>query len=347
LEDFVPELKTLTFQVKLGSFLDKTERIVELTKTLGMGLKCNQSEMDLAERAAHLCKADLATNMVVEMTSLQGIMGRYYALKSGDKPEVAQAIFEHYLPRSADDQLPKTKPGLVVGLADRLDSLIGLFAVGLAPTGTKDPFAQRRAALGICQNLIAWQINFDLGWGLEEAGRGMGLKVSPQDVGACLEFIQGRLRGMLLDLGFRYDVVDAIMAEKGKDPYGAYVACEELTAWVNRVDWDQILPAFSRCVRITRELEVTFTVFEDRFEEPIEKLLYEAVKNTEEAMGDALTVDAFFNAFMPMIPVINRFFDEVLVMVEDEKIRQNRLGMLQRIARLTEEIIDMSFLEGF
>jgi len=347
LEDFVPELKTLTFQVELGSLLEKTVRISKLTESLGYGLGLNQEELTIAQRAARLCKADLATNMVVEMTSLQGVMGKYYALKSGEAPAVAEAIFEHYLPRSAEDRLPKSKPGLVVGLADRLDSLMGLFAVGLAPTGTKDPFAQRRAALGICQNLIEWKFNFDLGWGLEEAGRGLAVEVTPGDVAACLEFIQGRLRGMLLDLGFRYDVVDAIMAEKGNDPYGAYVASKELTAWVNRADWDQILPAFSRCVRITRDLDESFAVLEDHFEVPIEKLLYAAVKEAEDAMGDALTVDAFLNAFMPMIPVINRFFDEVLVMAEDEKTQQNRLGLLQRIASLTDGIMDMSFLEGF
>ena len=347
LEDFVPELKTLTFQVELGSFLDKTVRVSKLAKTLGKNLGCDQIELETSHRAAHLCKADLATNMVVEMTSLQGIMGKFYALKSGETPEVAEAIFEHYLPRSAEDHLPKTKPGLVVGLADRLDSLMGLFAVGLAPTGTKDPFAQRRAALGICQNLIDWQVNFDLGWGLAEAGRGLVVDVSPQDVAACLEFIQGRLRGMLLELGFRYDVVDAIMAQKGHDPYGAYVSCKELRVWVGREDWGQILPAFSRCVRITRDLDERFTVLEDQFEVPIEKLLFEALQQAEDAMGDVITVDAFLNAFMPMIPVINRFFDEVLVMAEDEKTRQNRLGLLQRIASLTDGIMDMSFLEGF
>ena len=347
LEDFVPELKTLTFQVELGSFLDKTARVSKLAKTLGKNLGCDQIELETSHKAAHLCKADLATNMVVEMTSLQGIMGKFYALKSGETPEVAEAIFEHYLPRSAEDHLPKTKPGLVVGLADRLDSLMGLFAVGLAPTGTKDPFAQRRAALGICQNLIDWQVNFDLGWGLAEAGRGLVVDVTTQDVAACLEFIQGRLRGMLLELGFRYDVVDAIMAQKGHDPYGAYVSCKELRVWVGREDWGQILPAFSRCVRITRDLDERFTVLEDQFEVPIEKLLFEALQQAEDAMGDALTVDAFLNAFMPMIPVINRFFDEVLVMAEDEKTRQNRLGLLQRIASLTDGIMDMSFLEGF
>ena len=347
LEAFVPELKTLTFQVDLGSLLDKTERISKLTKTLGENLGLSQSELQTSYRAATLCKADLATNMVVEMTSLQGIMGKYYALKSGETPQVADAIFEHYLPRGAEDHQPKTKPGLVVGLADRLDSLMGLFAVGLAPTGTKDPFAQRRAALGICQNLIGWQVTFDLEWGLKEAGRGLAVDVPTQDVTDCLEFIQGRLRGMLLEMGFRYDVVDAIMMQKGHDPYGAYVACKELSAWIDRDDWDQILPAFSRCVRITRDLDERFKVIDGKFETQIEKQLFDALTLAEESMGETRKVDSFLIAFLPMIPTINAFFDEVLVMAEDEKTRQNRLGLLQRIASLTDGIIDMSFLEGF
>ena len=162
LAEFVPELKTLTFQRQLGSFFDKTERILALVEAMMPDFDLTDEEKATTQRAALLCKADLATNMVVEMTSLQGIMGRYYALHSGEPKPVADAIFEHYLPRSAEDKLPSAKPGLVIGLADRLDSLMGLFSIGLAPTGTKDPYGQRRAAMGICQNLIAWEMPYDL-----------------------------------------------------------------------------------------------------------------------------------------------------------------------------------------
>ena len=347
LESFVDDLKTLTFQVKLGSLLDKTHRISELVKSLGARLKLSQEEMATTQRSAWLAKADLATNMVVEMTSLQGIMGRYYARHSGESEAVAEAIFEHYLPRSADDMLPKTKPGLVIGLADRLDSLMGLFAVGLAPTGTKDPFAQRRAALGICQNLIEWELPFDLRWGLAEAGSTYNLEVTPEHQAACLDFIIGRLRGMLLDMGFNYDVVEAVLAEKGHDPFGALKNIQALSAWVSREDWDQILPAYSRCVRITRDLDVIYPVDEGQFEQPSEKLLYQALIQAEQEMAGSTNVDGFLNAFVPMIPVVNRFFDEVLVMVEDELLRQNRLGLLQRIASMADGIADLSYLEGF
>ncbi len=347
LENFVDELDTLTFEFKLGSFLDKTQRITTLGKSLGERIKLSEVEMQITQRAAELCKADLATNMVVEMTSLQGVMGRYYALHNGEEPEVADAIFEHYLPRSADDKSPETKPGLVVGLADRLDSLMGLFAVGLAPTGTKDPFAQRRAALGICQNLMAWEIELDLGWALEEAAGQLKVDISEQDRVDCLAFIQRRLQGMLLEQGFNYDVVDAVLAEEGENPYGAFLGVQALSAWVARDDWGQILPAFSRCVRIVRDLDEVYQVNESLLEEESEKLLYEAVTRAENGMAGTKTVDAFLNAFLPMVPVINRFFDEVLVMAEDENVRKNRLALCQRIAGLSEGVADLSCLEGF
>jgi glycyl-tRNA synthetase len=347
LADFIPELKTLTFQVKLGSFLDKTERIVSLVEGLEPLFDLTDEEKATSLRAAELCKADLATNMVVEMTSLQGVMGRYYALHSGEPKEVADAIFEHYLPRSANDLSPMSKAGLVVGLADRLDSLMGLFAVGLAPTGTKDPFAQRRAALGICQNLIAWEMSFDLRHALAEAAKVLTVDVSIEDQAACFDFIQGRLRVMLLELGFNYDVVDAVLAAKGHDPYNALVAIESLSEWVVREDWEQILPAFSRCVRITRDMEETYRVNPAIFENDAEKKLSNAIETAEKKMDGEKTVNAFLTAFLPMVPAINTFFDEVLVMAEDEAVRKNRLALLQRVASLSSGIADLSCLEGF
>jgi len=347
LESFVADLDTLTFQVDLGSFLDKTHRIESLVNYLGSNFALKPDEMVAAKRAALLCKADLATNMVVEMTSLQGVMGRYYALKSGETSDVADAIFEHYLPRSAEDRLSESKPGLLVGLADRLDSLMGLFAVGLAPTGTKDPFAQRRAAIGICQNLIEWRLNFDLEWGLNQAAKVLEMDVSSEDVHSCLEFIQGRLRGMLLDWGFKHDVVEGIMAAKGADPFGAYQGVQALAAWVGREDWHEILPAFSRCVRITRDQNTTYGIAEKDFTVESERSLYQALLKAEKDLGDHDSVDVFLNAFLLMVPVINQFFDEVLVMDEDQTLRENRLGLLQRISALSEGIVDLSHLEGF
>ena len=162
LADFLPRLATLTFQEKLGSMLDKNERIVALVAPLGKQLGLTATQIAIAQRAAHLVKADLATQMVVEMTSLQGTMGREYALLNDQPQEVADAIFEHWLPRGADDALPASAAGTLLAVADRLDSLVGLFAAGLEPKSTADPYGLRRAALGMIQILAQGQIDVDL-----------------------------------------------------------------------------------------------------------------------------------------------------------------------------------------
>ena len=171
------------------------------------------------------------------MTSLQGVIGRDYALAAGEPPVIANAIFEHYQPRSAGDSAPKSKPGLVVGIADRLDSLAGLFAAGLAPTGNKDPFAQRRAALGLVGNLIAWNLDFDLRPALEAAAENLPLEASAKSQAECLTFIVERLRNVLLDEGYSHDIVDAVVTGQGYNPAKASQAALELTAWTSKEDW--------------------------------------------------------------------------------------------------------------
>jgi len=286
---------------------------------------------------------------VVEMTSLQGVMGREYALHSGESEAVAAAIFEHYLPRSADDAAPKTKPGLVVGLADRLDSLVGLFAVGLVPTGNKDPFALRRAALGLVGNLMAWELPFDLRAAVNIAAENLPITAAPGALEGCLGFIAERLRNIFLEQGYPYDVVDAVVRAQGHNPARAAQAVEQLSRWVKREDWKTILPAYSRCVRITRPADDgrRSAVRPELFEHESERALWEALQTAEAAERAPGSVDDFLNALVPMIPAIDRFFEDVLVMAEDEAVRQNRLALLQRIAALAEGVADMSRLEGF
>jgi glycyl-tRNA synthetase len=211
LENYLPKLGTLMFQKELGSMLDKTKRIQDLVADIAPQLGLSAEQVETGQRAAELCKADLVTQMVVEMTSLQGIMGRYYALNSGEKAEVTEAIFEHYLPRFAGDDAPGSMPGLVVGLADRLDSLAGLFSVGLAPSGTKDPFGQRRAALGVVGNLMELNLDFDLREALQAAARYLPHEMSQEALEECLQFIVDRQRNLLLDMGKPFDIVDAVL----------------------------------------------------------------------------------------------------------------------------------------
>ena len=246
LASYLPRLGTLTFQVKLGSMLDKVKRITRLVEAFSDPLGLSPAEKAVAVRAAELSKADLATHMVVEMTSLQGVIGRDYALRSGESPAVAQAVFEHYLPRFAGDLLPQSKAGLLVGLADRLDTLAGLFAAGLAPSGAKDPFAQRRAALGLVQALISQDVDFDLEYALKAVVvPALPIPASAESQAACVLFVVERLRNLLLEAGYRYDIVDAVVAVQGRDPARAARAVKALTAWVERPDWHTILPAFA------------------------------------------------------------------------------------------------------
>ncbi|HJW89712.1 MAG TPA: glycine--tRNA ligase subunit beta [Anaerolineales bacterium] len=347
LEAYLSRLATLAFQSDLGSMLDKTRRIQELVVDLSERVGLSSEETSLARRAAQLAKADLVTQMVVEMTSLQGILGRYFARQSGEPEAVATAISEHYLPRFSGDAAPATRIGLVVGLADRLDTLAGLFAAGLAPTGAKDPFAQRRTSLGLVGALIARDLDFDLEDGLSAAARRLPIAMSSERRAACLAFIIERLRNLLLEQGYRYDVVEAVLAAQGSNPAGAARAVRALFPWVQRPDWERILPAFARCVRITRDQPERYPLDSEALVEPAEKDLFASLQTAEQKPRAAGSVDDFLNAFLPMIPAINRFFDEVLVMAEDPAARQNRLGLLQRIAALAQGVADLSRLEGF
>jgi glycyl-tRNA synthetase len=349
LEDLLPRLGTLMFQARLGSMLDKSQRIEKLVEKLAPGFGLEADESATARRAAKLCKADLVSHMVVEMTSVQGIMGRYYALHSGEPAGVAQAIFEHYLPRSADDILPGSKAGIVISIADRLDTLTGLFAAGLAPSGTKDLFAQRRAALGLVQLLTRLGIEFDLQQGLALAAEGLPIPSTVQSQAACLEFIVGRLRSYLMELpdNYRYDVVDAVLAAQQRNPAGVLGAVARLNAWVARPDWSAILPTYARCVRITREFKERFGLNPAAFVVPAEGELYAALQAAQSSPRRPGSVDDFLNAFLPMMPAINKFFVEVMVMVDDPAVRQNRLGLLQQVAALADGVADLSKLEGF
>ncbi len=348
LEDFRADLSKITFQKKLGSLLDKAGRIERLTESIARLLNLTDDETRTAVRATHLCKADLATQMVVEMTSLQGIMGREYALRSGETPEVAQAIREHYLPAGAGDALPESQAGMVVGLADRLDSLAGLFAAGLAPTGSADPFGLRRAALGITQLLAEKQIDFDLRAALDAALSQQPAAVHPISnslISELLAFIASRLRQQLLDAGYRYGVVDAVLAEQAHNPHKAVTAVKQLSVWVKREDWPPILAAYSRCVRITRDQKEQYSIHSERLSESAEKELHSAYQTA--SAKSVQSVDDFFAALLPIIPAISKFFDDVLVMADDPAVRANRLGLLQGIAGLARGVADFSKLEGF
>lgn len=252
----------------------------------------------------------------------------------------------------ACDALPENKPGLVVGVADRLDTLAGLFAAGLAPTGAKDPFAQRRAALGLVQALCANNLEIDLRSALETAAAQLPIPASAESQAACLDFIVERLRNWLLESGERFDVVDAVVLVQGGNPARAAQAVRQLAAWTARPDWHTILPAYARCVRIMRSAggAVGNAYQPLPGSEPAEVELFTALQTAEETLRQltgSRTPDDFLNAFLPVIPAVDRFFEAVLVMVEDEAVRLNRLALMGRIATLAQGVADLSKLEGF
>jgi glycyl-tRNA synthetase len=346
LEEFLPRLGTLTFQSQLGSMLDKVKRIERLTATLSSKFGLSPSQREVALRAAHLCKADLVTKMVIEMTSLQGEMGREYALRGGEPREVAEAIAEHYLPRVAGDRLPASLPGVVLGVADRLDTLAGLFAAGMEPTGARDPFGLRRTAIGLVLMLAGLGLRFDLRDGIDEAASGLPVILDERTRSTCLDFMIARVQALLLP-DHRHDTVEAILSAQGWDPAGAYHGVKDLELWLPNPEWPEILHAFARCARITRGEEISSVPDPSRFIETAEAALHEALTSAERAPRAPGSVDDLLNAFQPMVPAITRFFDDVLVMTEDLSIRANRLALVRQVVALADGVCDFSRLEGF
>jgi glycyl-tRNA synthetase len=347
LDDFLPRLGTLTFQEKLGSMLDKNNRVAGLVASFGAKLGVSPDDIANAEAAARVLKADLATQVVVEMTSLQGTMGREYARRSGRSAAVAQAIYEHWLPRGAGDSLPQSKPGVILALLDRLDSLVGLFAAGLAPQATTDPYGLRRAALGIIQILVAQKLDLDLREAVALVAHAQPIAVSEAVQTQGIEFIGGRLRSWLDEGSWRADVIAAVLAQQAHNPYRALEGIRQLSAWVAREDWQPTLEGFARCVRITRGEAQRYAVDPALFNESVEKRLYDAYQSAQTRMNGEGNVDSFLSAFSPMLPAVTAFFDGVLVNAEDAAVRQNRLGLLQAISAMQQGHADLSQLAGF
>ncbi|MCC6167066.1 MAG: glycine--tRNA ligase subunit beta [Caldilineaceae bacterium] len=348
LESFTPRLSTLTFHAKLGSMLDKSERLQRLAPAVAKLLHAGSGDRAIAERAAALVKSDLVTSMVVEMTSLQGIMGEIYARRSGESAEVAQAIREHYLPRYAGDANPVSMPGLILSLGDKLDSLAGLFAVGAIPTGSADPYGLRRAALGVVNNLLAAEVDFSIREGLAAAAALQPVAVSSDAVAETAAFIERRLQGVLLEAGFSHDVVDAVLTVRGDNPIAALRACKALTAMVDAADWTPVFTAYARTARITRGLDDQLTLAPEAYQETVEHELhaaYGAAAAALEAADEPALV--LGEELRKLAAPINAYFDKVLVNAEDPTLRQSRLALVQHVAGLPRPVADLSRLQGF
>jgi glycyl-tRNA synthetase len=339
LAEFVPQLAQLTFQTELGSMLDKTHRLEALTPAVATMLDLDGAERATAARAATLAKADLASNMVVEMTSLQGLMGGHYALRDGEPEAVATAIAQQY------EAVSTTPAALALALADRLDSLAGLFAAGLGPKGSNDPFGLRRAALQLIENLTANEQHFDLRAGLNAAGALLPVEWSDAWLAETLAFISGRLDVVLREQGYPTSVVKAVVAEQAHDPYGATLAAAALAEAVGEPDWETVLNAYARCVRITRPLGEQYTLRPADLKLVEEQSLLAAYE-WEAAVKDG-GVGTLVASVRRLQPTITALFDNVLIMDEDTAARENRLALLQAVAGLADGVADLSVLEGF
>ena len=348
LAERVPHLTHLIFQEKLGTMHDKVQRIGRLAARIAD--RVDPACRITAERAAFLCKADLATTMVKEFPSLQGIMGREYARLSGEPAEVCQAIEEHYLPRFAGDTLAQSNAGAVVGLADRLDSIVGCFGVGLMPTGSEDPYALRRAAQGMVQTILHRNFRAPLGAMVEDAREGFpSLGRDAEKVRRdVLDFLRGRTQVLLADRGLPADVVESVLSAGCDDLVDAARRAEALAVMRREADFGELSVAFKRVVGIVpkgfdRPVDVA------RLVEGAERALYAQVAALKSEVDALVGVQDYLGALQRIAalkPMVDMFFEEVLVIGPDEGLTQNRFALLKAVWDLFARIADFTKLSG-
>ncbi len=345
LETYTEKLKTVIFQSKLGTVYDKTIRIEKLASGIVDLLNCGEAKTD-AQRAAKLCKADLVTGMVFEFTELQGIMGREYAKVSGENEAVSEAIFEHYLPRFAGDTLPKTPAGIALSIADKLDSVCGFFAIGIQPTGSQDPYALRRQALGILNIIMDSKLEINLkeiaGLALENYSN---VEFNKEEVlNSIMEFFKERIKNLFKDLGIRYDVIEAVLASEISDISDIYQKAIELNNWLNKDELVEMLTAFNRVSTLAQKSESNL-VKSELLKEEAEINLYneftQTKSNVDKLLGDKEYSKAL-DSFASLRPAIDSMFDSVMVMDKDELVKNNRLGLLKQIYDTMLSICDLS-----
>ncbi|HRW13193.1 MAG TPA: glycine--tRNA ligase subunit beta [Syntrophomonas sp.] len=346
LADFVPGLHKVMFHERLGSIMDKVERLQKLAVFIGQqtGLSCP----DQLERAALLCKADLLSNMVYEFPELQGIMGRYYALQSREEEEVAQAILEHYMPRFAGDELPASPTGTVLALTEKLDNLTACFAIGIRPSGSQDPYALRRQALGVVNILTETNIKTDLRLIINAACQGLVNVKTEGDVqqftDELMDFIRQRQRGILLDKGFAFDVIDAVLALSLSDLNDIQDRVKAVQEFKATEKYEDFMVVFNRSHNLSKKWDST-AVNVEYLKDESEKALYQHLVQAQPLVSQCLQAGDYTQAMHRLAALrveLDRFFTAVMVMVEDENLKAARLGMLKTIAGLCVQVADFS-----
>ena len=346
LEFYVNKLDKVVFQESLGTVKQKAERLVKLAGALAADAQLSEADAADLVRAAQLCKADLVTNAVIEFTSVQGVMGSYYAAASGETPQVAQAIGQHYQPRFAGDELPETTVGKLVALADKLDTICGLFSVGQGPTGSSDPFALRRSAIGIV-NMLEAGVNISLAAAIDcslAAFAEQGVQFDAAAVRAeVVDFFVTRTKVMLRDAGVEADTIDAVLAAGVEEPavIGQRAHALEDARANDAETFDNLATAYARANNL-RKPELGSTVDEGLLTEP-ERPLAAAVAQAEGTVAAALEADNFAAALSELAALrapIDGFFADVMVMDEDPALRDNRLRLLNRFVAVFANVAD-------
>lgn len=347
LEQHGEKLKTVVFQDGLGTIYDKALRLEVLAGYIADAIGANEQDKKDAVRAGKLAKADLVTGMVTEFTELQGVMGREYALLDGETKAVAQAIDEHYMPRFAGDSQPASVAGRIVSLADKIDTIVGTFSRGLIPTGSQDPFALRRQALGIVNMLKEAQYHISLSQLVAKAMELLKIADAGQQAklqNDVADFMKLRLKNVLADAGIRYDVVDAVFVTVD-DIYGVFLRAQAVNEAVKQ-DMEKTIQAFVRTGNIARKAEdVQAAVEADILAEQVEKDLYKAYEVAASKVEKEIVAQDYAGVIATLSQLaapIDAFFDGVMVMDKDEKIKNNRLGLLKLVDNLICQVADFS-----
>ena len=341
-------LTKIVFQEGLGNLADKTERLLTLGRVFSEECELHEDARVVLERATELAKTDLTTGMVTEFTELQGVMGKEYALLDGESPEVAEAIFEQYLPRFAGDVLPQTEAGKVLSIIDKIDNIVATFSRGLIPTGSQDPYALRRQTIGILNILLNSEWNISLRPIIVESMNLLNVPADKQDelLGQVEEFITLRLKNIFLDREVPHHVIDLLLSNNELSVADAEGLVKALLA--NRIDENvELVQAFTRMYNLVKD--VTYTgVDESLLKEEAERALYEMATKASEASIDAWDkndYDAVVAVPATLVPAINKFFEDVMVMDKDEAIKANRLQLVRLAYSVMAIIGDISALK--
>lgn len=341
-------LTKIVFQEGLGNLADKTERLLKLGRVFGEECGLHEDAVVVLERATELAKTDLTTGMVTEFTELQGVMGKEYALLDGESPEVAEAIFEQYLPRFAGDVLPQTEAGKVLSIIDKVDNIVATFSRGLIPTGSQDPYALRRQTIGILNILLGSEWNISLRPIFKASMELLNVPAEKQDelLDQVEEFFTLRLKNIFLDREVPHHVIDLLLSNNELSVADAEGLVNALLA--NRIDENvELVQAYTRMYNLVKDVEYT-GVNSDLLKEDAEKELFEAASKASEASSaawEAGDYDAVVAVPATLVPAINKFFEDVMVMDKDEAIKANRLQLVRLAYSVMAIIGDISALK--